>query len=145
MNHMSKIQARYLFLFSFIFFVSCVTFTFATTSPPSLDEVLKKPSFSFDLSFLVWGFFAFSLGSLSVAKTYEIYKKTKNQPRIELLQEDESQLEKIKAELSFITVELKRKEEEEERFKKEIKNLEGLIDEGRKSEEILKKSASSFR
>ena len=73
-------------------------FVFAGESNPTLKEVLAQPRLnkSVDLPLFVAGLLAFSFATLSAAKGYEIYKRSRSLPGVLLSPEPKSELSKPK-------------------------------------------------
>lgn len=142
---------------SFRFIVSSVVFVILITAgflilsasaksfPPGIDEVLRKSAEPFNWTALLIGFFALSLSTLSAAKAYELFKKSTPKDSLVLPKMDDSVIDSLKSEIGEISSDIRRKEEENNLLKDQIKNMEHALQERIASEDILKKSVTGLR
>lgn len=140
---MGKIKSRYIFI-SMLFLVLVLAYvTSAKTAPPGIEDVLRKPGFTFDWKGVFVGFFALSLSTLSFAKAYEIFKTSKAKKK-DALPENPIE-ESMKTELDRIACELKYKNKESEELMSQIHRLQEEIKRKIEKEDTLKKSIISLR
>ncbi|MBI5700403.1 hypothetical protein HZC34_00950 [Candidatus Saganbacteria bacterium] len=137
MEKFSKIRVRSIAIASIMILVSAAS-VFAKTHAPDLAEVLKKQSPQTDWSFLVFGFFALSLSTLSLAKAYEVFKKSqckKEEPKMEF---DNSEIDLLKSEAAELKSVISRKNVETETLRAQIYSLEKSVQERINGEDLLK-------
>lgn len=145
MEIISRVRFRIVLTCAFLFLLLTAYSSFAKSAPPSLDEVLKKPAATFSWSNLVFGFFALSLSTLTIAKAYEIFKKTGEKKEISNNEYNEAEIESLKCKINEISTSLCYKNEESQKLRDQILLLEGSFKEKLDCEELLKKSISSLR
>ncbi|OGC08607.1 hypothetical protein A2230_03825 [candidate division WOR-1 bacterium RIFOXYA2_FULL_36_21] len=140
-----KIEA--LFFLVFMFFLSHNAY--AVSYDPGIKDVLEGQAFMYNWMFI-------SLGGLIVlgiavfaVKAHFISLKKKKLKNEEIQEKEASkevpQLKELEAKLFFTAAELKQKEAENEIFKKELMKMHDIIEERRKNEEMLRKSAIELR
>lgn len=132
-------------IFCLIIFMSFAYAVPAHVATPGIDEVLKKSAEPFNWTALLIGFFALSLSTLSAAKAYELFKKSTPKDSLVLPKMDDSVIDSLKSELTEISSDIRRKEEENNLLRDQIKSIERALQERVVSEDILKKSVVSLR
>ncbi len=145
MEIISRIKARFIIVFASLFSLTLVITSFAKSAPPSLDEVLMKSGPSFDLGSLVFGFFALSLGTLSLAKAYEVFKRPSNKNEETNKDFTDAEIDNLKFKIDEVSSSLGYKNEENESLRDQIFKLEESLKERLNGEELLKKSVASLR
>lgn len=145
MEIISKVRARYLVLYAIFFLTFLSLGSFAKSAPPTLDEVLKKPGPAFSWNNILFGFFALSLSTLSMAKAYELFKKTGNKSATSDNDIDKTEIENLKCKIDEFSSTMAYKNEEEQDLRDQVLLLEESLKEKLDSEELMKKSISSLR
>ena len=138
MKTLLKIKTRYLLITVFLFMVVLSLQVFAKRSGPDLTDVLQGHKASFDLSYLMIGFFALSLATLSFAKGYELLtrpKKEEKNSELDILKEENCRYFELNA----------RTQKENEDITRQILRLESAFREKAGQEEVLAKNASSLK
>ncbi len=143
MSFISKVRARYL---ASIIFVSLLLFSvqvLAARKPaPDISDVLQGSRSNFDFGFVLIGFFALSLATLSVAKGYEIFSRMKDSKgrdekssEFEIMKEENDRLMGMGSTLQY----------ENEVLRKDVLRLESAIREKTSQEDIIKKNELGLR
>ncbi len=141
----SRVRSRVILAFASFFLLALMVNSFAKSSPPALSDVLKKSGPSFDWGTLFFGFFALSLGTLSLAKAYDVFKKSndkKSEPKSAF---SDAEIMNLRIKIDDVSSSLKFKNEENEELKGQISEFKESLKEKLNGEELLKKGISSLR
>jgi len=142
---LSKVRARYILVLAFLFLAFMGISSLAKSSAPSIDDVLRKPGASFDFGSLIFGFFALSLGTLSIAKAFEIMKKSTDKKEELKDSFSEAEIENLKCKINELSSSMQYKNEENQKLRQQMVSLEESFKEKLNTEELMKKSIASLR